>query len=132
MSEIARKHVLIVEDDDSIATALEYVLTRAGLGYDRIADGNTAVNRIRDIRPDLVLLDVMLPGVSGYDICSTVRSDRSLDAVRILMMTARGTAKERARGMALGADAFVQKPFDLKTLRDTISSLLVSQDQPGA
>jgi DNA-binding response OmpR family regulator len=132
MSEIARKHVLIVEDDDSIAAALEYVVTRAGLAFDRIADGNTAVKRIRDIRPDLVLLDVMLPGVSGYDICSTVRSDRSLDGVRILMMTARGTAKERDRGLALGADAFVLKPFDLKTLRDTINGLLVSQDQPGA
>lgn len=132
MSEIARKRVLIVEDDDSIAAALEYVLTRAGLAHDRVADGDAAIERIRHIRPNLVLLDVMLPGVSGYDICSTVRSDRTLDAVRILMMTASGTAKERARGMALGADAFVLKPFDLKILRDTISRLLISPDQPGA
>jgi two-component system phosphate regulon response regulator PhoB len=132
MSKTARKHVLIVEDDDSIASALEYVLTRAGLAHDRVADGGVAVERIRNVRPDLVLLDVMLPGLSGYDICSTVRSDRTLDAVRILMMTASGTARERARGMALGADAFVLKPFDLKTLRDTINSLLVSRDQPGA
>lgn len=131
MSEIARKQVLIVEDDDSIAAALEYVVTRAGFTHDRVADGETAIERIRHVRPNLVLLDVMLPGVSGYDICATVRSDRTLDAVRILMMTASGTAKERARGMALGADAFVLKPFDLKTLRDTISTLLVSQGQPG-
>jgi two-component system phosphate regulon response regulator PhoB len=132
MSENARKQVLIVEDDDSIATALEYVLTRAGLAHDRVADGSLAVEHIRTVRPNLVLLDVMLPGVSGYDICSAVRSDPDLDSVRILMMTASGTAKERARGMAAGADAFLLKPFDLKTLRDTIGGLLVSRDPPGA
>lgn len=132
MSDSRQKNVLIVEDDDSIAAALEYVLTRAGLGHDRVADGGAAVGRIRETRPDLVLLDVMLPGVSGYDICSIVRSDHTLDAVRILMMTARGAWNERARGLAAGADAFVLKPFDLKTLRDTISSLLVSPDRTGA
>jgi len=124
MPEPKPKQVLIVEDDDSIAAALEYLLTREGLVHDRVASGGEAMGRIRDTRPDLVLLDVMLPEVSGYDICRTVRRDPSLDAVRILMMTARGSANERQRGIAHGADAVVLKPFDLKDLRDHMHRLL--------
>jgi DNA-binding response OmpR family regulator len=124
MPEPKPKHVLIVEDDDSIAAALEYLLAREGLAHDRVASGGAAEARIRDTRPDLVLLDVILPEVSGYDICRNVRRDPSLDAVRILMMTARGSANERQRGIALGADAVVLKPFDLQVLRDNMHRLL--------
>ncbi|PZR00578.1 MAG: two-component system response regulator [Cereibacter sphaeroides] len=119
-----QKRVLIVEDDDNIATALEYVILREGLTQDRVSDGTEAVGRIRDMRPDLVLLDVMLPGVSGYDICRTVRRDETLEHVKILMMTARGSANERRRGMDLGADGFISKPFDLGELRAEMRRLL--------
>ncbi len=72
-----------------------------------------AVDRIRDMHPDLVLLDVMLPEVSGYEICQDVRLDPDLADVKILMMTARGSAIERSKGLALGADGFISKPFEL-------------------
>jgi DNA-binding response OmpR family regulator len=119
-----RRCVLIVEDDDNIATALEYVISREGLDQDRVGNGADAVRRIRDLRPDLVLLDVMLPEVSGYEICRTVRQDKSLRNVKILMMTARGSTTERRKGLALGADGFISKPFELNELRNEVRRLL--------
>ena len=125
MTQTSRRHrVLVVEDDDNIALALEYIVTREGCEHDRVANGGEALRRIRETRPDLVLLDVMLPEVSGYEICRTVRHDPSLETVRILMMTARGSAAERTRGLEQGADGFVLKPFDLKELRDKMHLLL--------
>lgn len=121
----ARKHrVLVVEDEDNIAIALDYLMTREGYDHDRIANGAEALPRIRATHPDLVLLDVMLPEVSGYEICQSVRLDPTLADVKILMMTARGSAIERKKGLALGADGFISKPFELKELREEVRRLL--------
>lgn len=123
-----KRRVLIVEDEDNIAIALDYLLTREGYDHDRIANGAEAVARIRATLPDLVLLDVMLPEVSGYEICQNVRADPALNGVKILMMTARGSAMERRKGLALGADGFIAKPFELKELRAEVQRLLASRD----
>ena len=82
------------------------------------------MGRIRALKPDLILLDVMLPEVSGYEICRTVRLDKTLGGVQILMMTARGSAAGRRKGLAMGADGFISKPFELKELRDEVRRLL--------
>lgn len=122
-----RKRVLVVEDEDNIAVALDYLMTREGYDHDRVSNGAEALPRIRDTHPDLVLLDVMLPEVSGYEICEGIRTDPSLSDVKVLMMTARGSTIERRKGIALGADGFISKPFELKDLRDEVRRLL----QPG-
>ncbi len=119
-----RHRVLVVEDEDNIALALDFLMTREGYDHDRVADGGAALARIRAMLPDLVLLDVMLPGVSGYDICQGVRRDPSLRDVKILMMTARGSSAERRRGEEIGADGFIAKPFELKELRLEVRRLL--------
>ena len=119
-----RHRVLIVEDDDHIAMAIEWVLGREGLSHDRVASGQEALPRIRETRPDLVLLDVMLPEISGHDICRDLKRDPSLSDVRVLMMTARGSVQDRRRAMDEGADAFVSKPFDVKDLRAEVKRLL--------
>jgi two-component system, OmpR family, phosphate regulon response regulator PhoB len=116
--------VLVVEDEDNIAIALEYLLTREGYGHHRIANGGQAMALIHDMRPDLVILDVMLPEVSGYEICQAMRMDPDLGDIRILMMTARGSAVERQKGLALGADGFIAKPFELKELKAELRRLL--------
>jgi two-component system phosphate regulon response regulator PhoB len=116
--------ILIVEDEDNIAAALDYLITREGYDHSRVASGGQAMDRIRALRPDLVLLDVMLPEVSGYDICRNVRHDPALSATKILMMTARGSAVERRRGLELGADGFITKPFELRELRAELHRLL--------
>lgn len=119
-----KPRILVVEDEDNIAIALDYLMTREGYDHDRIANGAEAMDRIRALHPDLVLLDVMLPEVSGYEICQGVRLDPSLADVKILMMTARGSAIERRKGLALGADGFISKPFELRELRDEVRRLL--------
>jgi DNA-binding response OmpR family regulator len=118
------RRVLIVEDDDHIAMAIEWVLGREGLAHDRVATGRDALSHIRATRPDLVLLDVMLPEMSGHDICRDLKRDPSLADVRVLMMTARGSAQDRRRAIDEGADAFVTKPFDVKDLRAEVIRLL--------
>lgn len=119
-----RHRVLVIEDEDNIAIALDYLMTREGYDHERIANGAEAMDRIRSSHPDLILLDVMLPEVSGYEICQGVRLDPSLADVKILMMTARGSAIERRKGLALGADGFISKPFELQELRQEVRRLL--------
>ena len=116
--------ILVVEDEDNIALALDWLLTNEGYRHERVATGDAALPAIRRAHPDLVLLDVMLPGASGYDICRDVRGDPALTGTRILMMTARGSALEQRRGLDLGADGFIAKPFDLGELRGKIRRLL--------
>lgn len=120
--------ILVVEDEDNIAIALDYLLGRDGHQHSRMASGAGAVQTIREECPDLVLLDVMLPDVSGYQIVQDVRADPDLANVRVLLMTARGSVVERRKGLALGADGFIAKPFELAELRAEMTRLL---EQPA-
>lgn len=126
-------HVVVVEDEENIALALATVLGREGWRVTRVADGAAALETIRVARPGLVLLDVMLPNVSGYEICQQIRLDPALDGTAVLMMTARGTHMERRKGLALGADAFIAKPFDLRELIEAAKRLIAGRvPAPGA
>ena len=116
--------ILVIEDEENIAIALDFLLSREGHRHRRIATGFGAVDEIRASRPDVVLLDVMLPDVSGYQIVQDVRADPTLKKVRVLLMTARGSAAERRKGLALGADGFIAKPFELSELRAELARLL--------
>lgn len=116
--------ILIVEDEDNIATALEFLMTRDGHDHRRLALGAGALDAIRAAPPDLVLLDIMLPDISGYQIVEELRADPALRDVRVLMMTARGSVIERKKGLALGADGFLAKPFELSELRSELARLL--------
>ncbi|MCC5986505.1 MAG: response regulator [Pararhodobacter sp.] len=121
------KRILVIEDEDNIAIALDYLMTREGYALDRLATGAGAVETIRETMPDLVLLDVMLPEISGYEICQKVRLDPALKDVKILMMTARGSAMERRKGLAMGADGFISKPFELKELRAEVRRIMIGE-----
>lgn len=125
-TEPDRQRVLVIEDEDNIALALEFLLKREGYDVDRWPTGAAALEHIRATHPGLVLLDVMLPEVSGYEICQEARLDPSLSDVRILIMTARGSVMERRKSMALGADGFISKPFDPKELRAEVKRLLMT------
>ncbi|TRW97768.1 response regulator transcription factor [Paracoccus sp. M683] len=116
--------IMVIEDEDNIALALDYLLSRDGHDHSRMATGAGAVAAIRAARPDLVLLDVMLPEVSGYQIVQEMRADPALSDTRVLLMTARGSVVERRKGLALGADGFIAKPFELSELRAEMARLL--------
>lgn len=118
------KSVLLVEDETNIAIALEYLLRRHGYRMRHVADGDAALDALHAEKPDLVILDVMLPSRSGYEICQHIRGDRTLRDIKVLMMTARGGEVERRKGLALGADAFLTKPFATAELTTEIGQLL--------
>lgn len=125
-----QKSVLLVEDEDSIAYALEFVIERAGYKLRRVSDGMAALEAIAAERPNLVVLDVMLPKRGGYEVCQEIRLNPELADVKILMMTAKGGETERRKGLALGANEFVTKPFSTQDLKRRIRRLLGDEADP--
>ena len=118
------KKVLIADDEQNIVISLEFLMKREGFEVVVANDGEEAIRRIRADQPDLVLLDVMMPKKSGFEVCQEVKSDPALGGVRILMLTAKGRDTEVAQGLALGADAYMTKPFSTRELVDKVRSML--------
>jgi DNA-binding response OmpR family regulator len=118
------KHVLIADDEPNIVVSLEFLMKREGHRVSVARDGDAALAMIRELRPDLVLLDVMMPGKTGFDVCQAVRADESLAGIRILMLSAKGRDTDLAKGRALGADAYMTKPFSTRELADKVRELL--------
>jgi DNA-binding response OmpR family regulator len=118
------KHVLIADDEANIVISLEFLMQREGHRVSVARDGDAALEAIRRERPDLVLLDVMMPGRSGFEVCQAVRADEALAAVKILMLSAKGRDTDLAKGSALGADAYMTKPFSTRELADKVRELL--------
>jgi DNA-binding response OmpR family regulator len=125
--------ILIAEDDRDIAELMRHYLVRAGHGADVVASGSDVVGRIRDRRPDLLLLDLMLPGMHGLEICRALRADPATSRLPIIMVTARGEEGDRIAGLDTGADDYVTKPFSPKELVARVAALLRrSNDAPAA
>ena len=108
--------ILLVDDEANIVLSLEFLMTQAGYRVDVARTGEEALEKIAAFAPDLILLDVMLPGINGYDICQCVRQTPAWQWMKIVMLTAKGREVERAKGMALGANAYITKPFSTKEL----------------
>jgi DNA-binding response OmpR family regulator len=125
-----RKRVLIAEDEESIVASLRFLMEQCGYQTHVARDGDAAVRSLDGFRPDLVLLDIMLPGRSGYEVCRAIRADERLSGTRVLMLTARGSAGDEARGMQAGADAYVTKPFATRDLVARARALLGDDSKP--
>lgn len=117
-----KKHILIVEDDTALAQVLRDNLVYEGFEIECVADGDQAVGRVRAARPDLLLLDVMVPGMNGFDVCRTLHAGR--DRLPIIMLTARTQRKDKVLGLELGADDYVTKPFSFDELLARIHAVL--------
>ncbi|MCX7565128.1 response regulator [Sulfitobacter sp. F26169L] len=105
------KHVVLVEDETNIAEAIRFLLGREGWRVETLANGGNAAEVIRAAGPDLVILDVMLPGKTGFEILAELRADSALADLPVLMLTARGQARDREMAMQAGASRFMTKPF---------------------
>ncbi len=116
--------VLVVEDDPDISELIAHYLTRAGHDVDRLAHGGEAPRRVRETPPDLIVLDLMLPGLDGLMVCQALRADPATAAIPIIMLTARGEEADRVTGLELGADDYVTKPFSPKELVARVAALL--------
>lgn len=116
--------ILIADDEPNILISLEFLMKREGYDVHLARDGQEALDAIERERPALVLLDVMMPVKSGFDVCSEVRARDDLRGMRILMLTAKGRDTDVAKGLALGADAYMTKPFSTKELVQKVRDMV--------
>jgi DNA-binding response OmpR family regulator len=119
--------VLIADDEPSIVTAVEFLLRREGFEVEIARDGSEALALVESARPDLVVLDVMMPQTSGYEVCKRIREREDWRHIKVIMLSAKGRDAEVAKGLALGADAYVTKPFSTRELMARVKSLLAER-----
>ncbi|MFN3612149.1 response regulator transcription factor [Tepidimonas sp.] len=121
------KRVLIVDDEPNILISLEFLMKREGYEVQVARDGEEGLALAGSWRPDVVLLDVMMPRKSGFDVCQAIRADAALAGMRVVMLTAKGRDTDVAKGLALGADAYLTKPFSTQELVRRVRELLEAQ-----
>jgi DNA-binding response OmpR family regulator len=118
------KKILIADDEPNIVISLEFLMQRNGFEVKTAGDGEAALRLVNEFRPDLVLLDIMLPLKSGYEVCQKIRENPEVRGMKVVMITAKGRDIEVAKGLALGADAYITKPFSTQDLLDQVKRLL--------
>ena len=121
---MSARRVLIAEDEPSIVASLEFLMRRCGFETLHAPDGPAALAALEAFRPDLVILDLMLPQRSGLEVCREIRARPDCRATRVLMLTARGGAAEVSRGLGAGADDYMTKPFSTQELVSRVQALL--------
>jgi DNA-binding response OmpR family regulator len=117
------KQVLLIEDEPNIIEAISFILSRDGWTVKTHSNGADAVDMVKERQPDVVILDVMLPGKSGYDILREMRDDPEIGTLPVLMLTARGQTKDREIAERAGCDAFMTKPFSNADMLETVRAL---------
>ncbi|WP_099823360.1 response regulator transcription factor [Oceaniglobus indicus] len=117
------KRVLLIEDEPNIVEAVRYLLTREGWAVDTHSNGATALDAVARRRPDVIVLDAMLPGRSGFDILRDLRTAPDTSAIPVLMLTARGQRRDREMAEAAGASRFMTKPFSNSDIVDCLREL---------
>ncbi|MET0963507.1 MAG: response regulator [Noviherbaspirillum sp.] len=116
--------ILIVDDEPNIVLSLEFLMEQSGFEVAVARDGEEALAEMVSFRPDLVLLDVMLPRLNGYEVCQRIRASPEWAPVKVLMLSAKGRELEVSKGLALGADGYVTKPFSTRELIEQVRRLL--------
>lgn len=116
--------VLLIEDEPNIAEAIRFILSRDGWEVTVEENGAQALPRVADVKPDLVILDLMLPGMSGLEILSSLRADPATEALSVLMLTAKGQGRDREAAERAGVSAFMSKPFSNAEMRAQVRALM--------
>ena len=117
------KKILIADDNKNIREALTYLLEDAGYTVSLAKDGAEALRKVREVSPDILFLDIMMPEINGYDVCRAIKNDPDLK-IYVIMLTAKGQADEQERGKAVGADEYVVKPFSPMEILSKIINIL--------
>lgn len=126
-----QKVILVVEDEPNILDPLEFLLERNGLTVDSVVDGAAACRRLEETTPDLILLDVMIPNIDGFEVLRTVRARHSSEKLPVVMLSAKGQEADRLKAEALGANDFITKPFSNEDLIRRIQRQLQGSDTSG-
>jgi DNA-binding response OmpR family regulator len=122
------KSILVVEDEPNIVLSLQFLMKKAGFDVRVASDGEQALAAVEERAPDLILLDVMIPKRDGYDVCQTIRSNPDHGDIYIIMLTAKGREVDREKGIALGANDYVTKPFSTRDLTEKVKQILLGSD----
>jgi len=123
------KEILIVDDEPSIVVPIQFLMEQQGYSVLVAENGEDALDVIYKYKPDLILLDIMLPRIDGYEVCEIVRLDPRYRDIKIIFLTAKGREVEIAKGLALGADAYITKPFSNTELIAKVKELLVNTNE---
>jgi two-component system alkaline phosphatase synthesis response regulator PhoP len=118
------KKILVVDDEPHVIKSLTFVLTKEGYDVSSAENGEDAMAKIRQSKPSLVFLDVMMPKKNGYEVCREVKKDSGLRDIRVIMLTAKGQEADREQGLNVGADEFMTKPFSPMGIVDKVKELL--------
>lgn len=128
-SDMVRKRVLVVDDEEDILDLVEYNLAKNGFDVICVGSGEEAINRAHTSNPDMILLDLMLPGVNGLDVCRTLKSDPGIKDVPVVMLTAKSEETDMITGLDIGADDYITKPFSPRVLIARVKAVLRRQDE---
>lgn len=120
------KTILIADDNENIRDALTYLLEDEGYELVLARDGADTIRKVRELRPDILFLDIMMPEVNGYDVCRTIKNDPDLRSTYVIMLTAKGQVAEQERGKAVGADEYIVKPFSPMEILAKVKHILNS------
>lgn len=121
---MSNNRILIVEDEESLLKLESILLTSRGYHVRGVADGAAALKEIAENRPDLILLDIMMPGIDGFEVCRRIKEDPLNKSIPVVMLTAKKSSMDQARGMQVGADAYITKPFKSVKIIEVIEGLL--------
>jgi DNA-binding response OmpR family regulator len=119
-----RKKILVADDNENIREALTYLLEDEGYQLWLAKDGAETITKVREFRPDILFLDIMMPEINGYDVCRTIKSDPNLKNTYVIMLTAKGQVAEQERGKEVGADEYIVKPFSPMEILTKIKNIL--------
>ncbi len=123
-TDTIRKKVLIADDNENIRDALTYLLEDEGYELLLAKDGADTLRKVREQKPDILFLDIMMPEINGYDVCRTIKNDPDLKSIYVIMLTAKGQVAEQERGKEVGADEYIVKPFSPMEILARVKSLL--------
>jgi twitching motility two-component system response regulator PilG len=121
---MSNNRILIVEDEESLLKLESILLTSRGYHVRGVTDGAAALKDIAENRPDLVLLDIMMPGIDGFEVCRRIKEDPLTKSIPVVMLTAKKSSMDQARGVQVGADAYITKPFKSVKIMEVIEGLL--------
>ncbi len=124
MIDKSRTKVLLVDDEPNILVALEYLIKQEGYQAFKAENGEKALHLMNEQVPDIVVLDIMMPGIDGFEVARQIRMDSRFEGTRIIFLTAKGTRDDRFRGYATGGEIYITKPFDNEDLINTINEVV--------
>lgn len=123
-----RRKILIADDNENIRDALTYLLEDEGYDLLLAKDGADTLRKVREIHPDILFLDIMMPEINGYDVCRAIKTDPDLKKIYIIILTAKGQVAEQERGKEVGADEYIVKPFSPMDILSKVKNILLARE----